>query len=132
MGGKLIIMIRFNLEGREAELYRKIQQGKRSAGLSTPEYVKSVLLGYFEDLERQKEEQTVLWEIREECCMMAERLGNAVRQGLQEHEAVMIRAIGGNDLSLQEKLSGESQAGTRLPEISEKIPEGALSFLDKY
>ena len=128
MGEKLVITVRFNPEGTEAELYRKIQQGKRCAGLSTPEYVKSVLSGYFAGVERQNDGRIVLQEIRE----AADRLEKVIKEELQEKEADLIRAIGRAGGSMPEDISVEEQKGARLPEMSGEIPQGALDFLDGF
>lgn len=128
MGEKLVITVRFNPEGTEAELYRKIQQGKRCAGLSTPEYVKSVLSGYFAGVERENDGRIILQEIRE----AADRLEKVIKKELQEKEADLIRAIGraGGSMPEPEDISVEEQKGARLPEMSGEIPQGALDFLD--
>lgn len=128
MGEKLVITVRFNPEGTEAELYRKIQQGKQCAGLSTPEYVKSVLSGYFAGVERQNDGRIVLQEIRE----AADRLEKVIKEELQEKEADLIRAIGRAGGSMPEDISVEEQKGARLPEMSGEIPQGALDFLDGF
>ena len=130
MGEKLVITVRFNPEGTEAELYRKIQQGKRCAGLSTPEYVKSVLSGYFAGVERENDGRIILQEIRE----AADRLEKVIKKELQEKEADLIRAIGraGGSMPEPEDISVEEQKGARLPEMSGEIPQGALDFLDGF
>lgn len=130
MGDKLVVTVRFNPEGTEAELYRKIQEGKRRAGLSTPEYVKSVLSGHFDELERQDGGQIILQEIKE----AADRLEKVIRKELQEKEADLIRAIGraGGSMPMPEDISVEGQKGARLPEMSGEIPQGALDFLDGF
>lgn len=130
MGEKLVITVRFNPEGTEAELYRKIQEGKRHAGLSTPEYVKSVLLGYFAGVERENGERIILQEIRK----AADRLEKVIKEELQEKEADLIRAIGraGGSMPEPEDISVEEQKGARLPEMSGEIPQGALDFLDGF
>lgn len=129
MGDKLVVTVRFNPEGTEAELYRKIQQGKRCAGLSTPEYVKSVLSGYFAGVERENGDRIILQEIRE----AADRLEKVIKEELQEKED-LIRAIGraGGSMPMPEDISVEEQKGARLPEMSGEIPQGALDFLDGF
>ena len=130
MGEKLVITVRFNPEGAEAELYRKIQQGKRCAGLSTPEYVKLVLSGYFAGVERENGDRIILQEIRE----AADRLEKVIKEELQEKEADLIRAVGrtGGSMPEPEDISVEEQKGARLPEMSGEIPQGALDFLDGF
>lgn len=107
MGEKLVITVRFNPEGTEAELYRKIQQGKRCAGLPTPEYVKSVLSGYFAGVERENDVRIIVQEIRE----AADRLEKVIKEELQEKEADLIRAIGrtGGSMPMPEDISAENQ-----------------------
>lgn len=38
MGDKFVATVRFHTEGVEAELYRRLMDGKREAGLSMPDY----------------------------------------------------------------------------------------------
>lgn len=130
MGEKLVVTVRFNPEGTEAELYRKIQQGKRCAGLSTPEYVKAVLSEYFAGMERQDDDRSILQEIRK----ATDRLEEAIKKELQEKEESLIRAIGrtGSSMSGPEDMSIEGQKGARLPEMSGEIPQEALDFLNKF
>ena len=133
MADKLIATIRFNTEGVESDLYRKIQEGKEKAGLSVPEYVKKILLEHFESGERREKERSVLYEIREEYQEMARRLEKAVSQGIQRHDAVLLEAIskiGGISPPQTDVLPGE-QTEARLPEVSGEVPEGALDFLNQ-
>lgn len=134
MGDKLITTIRFNPDGVEAELYQKIQRGKQTAGLSVPEYVKTILLEHFENAERQNEEKSVLQEIREEYQKMVGQLERVFRQSLQEHDAVLLGAINrmGVITPSSQDISIDNQAGAELPEASEKVPDGALDFLDRF
>lgn len=134
MGEKLVITVRFNPEGTEAELYRKIQQGKRCAGLSTPEYVKSVLSEHFASMERQNDSRIILQEIRDGYAVMADRLEKVIKKELQEKETDLIRAVGraGGSMPEPEDISVEGQKGARLPEMSGEIPQGALDFLDGF
>ena len=133
MANKLIATLRFNTEGVESDLYRKIQEGKEKAGLSVPEYVKKILLEHFESGERCEKERSVLYEIREEYQEMARRLEKAVSRSIQKHDAVLLEAIskiGGigsssSDIRLEERIEA------RLPEVSGKIPKGALDFLNQ-
>lgn len=133
MADKLIATIRFNTEGVESELYRKIQEGKEKAGLSVPEYVKKILLEYFESEERCEQERSVLYEIREEYQEMARRLEKAVSQGIRRHDEVLLEAISklnGAGLSTMNILPGE-QIEAQLPKTSGEVPEGALDFLNQ-
>lgn len=133
MGDKLVTTIRFNADGVEGELYRKVQEGKQAAGLSAPEYVKTILLDYFNKEERQDREYGVLQEIRDEYHKMAVDLEKIVRQSLQEHDAVLLGAISrmGIGVSGNEKYMENKEINAKLPEAGEEVPEGALDFLDE-
>jgi len=133
MADKLIATIRFNAEGVESDLYQKIQEGREKAGLSVPEYVKKILLEHFENEERGEKERSVLYEIREEYQEMAQRLEKVVSQSIRRHDVVLLEAInkmGGINL-LKTDILTEGQMDARLPEISGKVPEGALDFLNQ-
>lgn len=131
MGDKLITTIRFNSDGVEAELYRKIQTGKQIAGLSVPEYVKTILLEHFEKVERHSEEKSVLQEIREEYQKMAGQLERVFRQSLQEHDAILLGAINRIGAVPEKEKCAEIRSGAKLPEAGEEVPEGALDFLNE-
>lgn len=133
MADKLIATIRFNTEEVESDLYRKIQESREKAGLSVPEFVKKILLEHFENEERGEKERSVLYEIREEYQEMAQRLEKAVSQSIRRHDVVLLEAInkmGGINL-LKTDILTEGQMDARLPEISGKVPEGALDFLNQ-
>ncbi len=133
MADKLIATIRFNTEGVESDLYRKIQESREKAGLSVPEFVKKILLEHFENEERGEKERSVLYEIREEYQEMAQRLEKTVSQSIRRHDVVQLEAInkmGGINL-LKTDILTEGQMDARLPEISGKVPEGALDFLNQ-
>lgn len=133
MADKLIATIRFNTEGVESDLYRKIQESREKAGLSVPEFVKKILLEHFENEERGEKERSVLYEIREEYQEMAQRLEKTVSQSIRRHDVVLLEAInkmGGINL-LKTDILTEGQMDARLPEISGKVPEGALDFLNQ-
>ena len=133
MADKLIATIRFNTEGVESDLYRKIQESREKAGLSVPEFVKKILLEHFENEERGEKERSVLYEIREEYQEMAQRLEKTVSQSIRRHDVVLLEAInkmGGINL-LKTDILTEGQMDARLPEISGKVLEGALDFLNQ-
>lgn len=133
MADKLIATIRFNTEGVESDSYRKIQESREKAGLSVPEFVKKILLEHFENEERGEKERSVLYEIREEYQEMAQRLEKTVSQSIRRHDVVQQEAInkmGGINL-LKTDILTEGQMDARLPEISGKVPEGALDFLNQ-
>ena len=122
-----------NTEGVESDLYRKIQESREKAGLSVPEFVKKILLEHFENEERGEKERSVLYEIREEYQEMAQRLEKVVSQSIRRHDVVLLEAInkmGGINL-LKTDILTEGRMDARLPEISGKVPEGALDFLNQ-
>ena len=43
MGDKFVATVRFHTEGVEAELYGRLMEGKKEAGLSVPDYMKQIL-----------------------------------------------------------------------------------------
>lgn len=131
MGGKLIITVRFNPEGREAELYRKIFQGKRSAGLSMPEYVKAVLSEYFDRTEKQDKDRELLKEVRAECAVMTKKLEETMVRILEEKAAGLVNVAGG-DIPESKENAADCRYGARLPEAGMELPQEALDFLDKF
>ena len=52
MGDKYVATVRFHMEGMEAELYGRLMEGKKEAGLSVPDYIKQILKEYFENKDR--------------------------------------------------------------------------------
>ena len=133
MADKLIVTIRFNTEGVESDLYRKILEGRDKAGLSVPEYVKKILFEHFETEDRCEKERSVLYEIREEYQEMARRLEKAVSRSIQRHDAVLLDAISkmGGISPLQTGVLPDEQMEAQLPEVSGEVPEGALDFLNQ-
>ncbi len=133
MADKLIVTIRFNTEGVESDLYRKILEGRDKAGLSVPEYVKKILFEHFETEDRCEKERSVLYEIREEYQEMARRLEKAVSQSIQRHDAVLLEAINrmGGIIPPQTGVLPEERMDAKLPEVSGEVPEGALDFLNQ-
>ena len=106
---------------------------REKAGLSVPEFVKKILLEHFENEERGEKERSVLYEIREEYQEMAQRLEKTVSQSIRRHDVVLLEAInkmGGINL-LKTDILTEGQMDARLPEISGKVLEGALDFLNQ-
>lgn len=133
MGGKLALTVRFQPEGEEAGLYRKIQEGKVKAGLSAPRYVKKILSEYFDGMEKRGEAEQVLQEIREGYLNMAERVESAIRLSMQENNTAL---AGGPCRDGGEAPApgsdGSCQGHARLPDEGGDIPEGALDFLDNF
>lgn len=130
MGDKLVITIRFHSEGDEEELYRRIQEEKGQMGLSASEYVKKILSDYFEDMEKRSEAENVLQAAREEYRDMVGRVEGTIRRSIQEHDALLLGALGriSGAAIVPEGSSSQEYAG--LPEEGEDIPEGTLDFLD--
>lgn len=79
MGNKHVVSIRFHTEGKEADLYHKIQVGRKEAGMSAAEYVKQILAGYFQNLEKRSEAEQILQEIRKEYQDMTGRVERIIR-----------------------------------------------------
>lgn len=132
MGNKSVVTIRFQVAGAEAELYRKIQEEKRKAGLSASEYVKRTLSEYFIDEEKREKTDMAIRGIREECQGMMGRVEEAIRCGIQEHDAALIGILGKIKALPAEPEKSNKEESARLPEESNNIPEGALDFLEKF
>ena len=95
--------------------------------------MKKILLEHFKNEERGEKERSVLYEIREEYQEMAQQLEKVVSQSIRRHDVVLLEAInkmGGINL-LKTDILTEGQMDARLPEISGKVPEGALDFLNQ-
>lgn len=133
MGNKHVVSIRFHMEGLEADLYRRIQAGKEDAGLSMPEYVKNILSEYFRDLEKRNEAEQVLQEIRLEYRDMIGRVERTIRQSIQEHDAILIGALGKmNGKVVSAEMDNKEADTAELPEEGGEIPKEALDFLDGF
>lgn len=132
MAGRLVVTLRFHAEGAEAELYRNIQAGKEKSALSASEYVKKILADYFADGQKRKEAEQVLQEIREEYREMIGRVERTIRGSIQEHDALLIGALGKvNGMeALTESSSGGEPEHAGLLEEGGDIPEGTLDFLE--
>ena len=52
MGDKFVATVRFHTEGVEAELYGRLMEGKKEAGLSVPDYMKQILKEYQDGREK--------------------------------------------------------------------------------
>ncbi len=108
----------------EAELYGRLMDGKREAGLSMPDYIKQILKEYFEDRDREDEHNEWLERFWEE-------MANVVEQAVR-------KCIGGCNMNVMETGTAlmadtevaDSGEEAGLPAQSEEIPEGALDFLD--
>lgn len=124
MGDKYVATVRFHTEGVEAELYRRLMEGKKEAGLSVPDYIKQILKEYFENKDREDEQSEWLERFLEE---MADVVEQAVR--------ICVGACNVNVMGTGTALMADTEAAndweeTGLPAQSEEIPEGALDFLD--
>lgn len=124
MGDKYVATVRFHTEGVEAELYRRLMEGKKEAGLSVPDYIKQILREYFENRDREDEQSEWLERFLEE---MADVVEQAVRKCIG---ACNVNIMGtGTALMVDTEAAGRrEEAG--LPAQSEEIPEGALDFLN--
>lgn len=133
MGKKFVISIRFHAEGVEADLYRRIQNGKQKAGLSAPEYVKEILSEYFREGKKRNEAEQVLQEIREEYRDMIGCVERTICHSIQEHDAILIGALhkmGGTAVSGDAISTKQDTA--QLPKESRDIPKEALNFLEGF
>ncbi len=124
MGDKYVATVWFHTDGVEAELYGRLMDGKREAGISVPDYIKQILKEYFQDKDREDEQNEWLERFRKE---MADAVEQAVRKCIRECN-VNIVGTGTALIADTEAADGEEEAG--LPAQSEEIPEGALDFLD--
>lgn len=122
MGDKFVATVRFHTEGVEAELYRRLMDGKREAGLSMPDYIKQILKEYFEDRDRRDKQDGWLGQFRRE---MAADIEQAVRESIRKYNMSNAGAT-----VLDSAVSDNSQKEAELPAQSEEMPEGALDFLD--
>lgn len=122
MGDKYVATVRFHTEGVEAELYRKLMDGKKEAGLSVPDYIKQILKEYFENKDREDEQSERLERFLEE---MADVVEHAVRKCIG---ACNVMGTGTALMADTEAAGSREEAG--LPAQSEEIPEGALDFLN--
>jgi len=124
MGDKYVATVRFHTEGVEAELYGRLMDGKREAGLSVSDYIKQILKEYFRDKDKEDEQNEWLERFREE-------MANVVEQTVRK----CISGCNVNVMEISTALMADTEAADRpeeagLPAQSEEIPEGALDFLD--
>ena len=124
MGDKYVATVRFHTEGVEAELYGRLMEGKKEAGLSVPDYIKQILKEYFEDKDREDEQNEWLERFREE-------IVDAVEQAVRKcFGACNVNVMGTGTAFRADAEAADSREEAGLPEQSEEIPEGALDFLD--
>ena len=124
MGDKYVATVRFHTEGVEADLYGRLMEGKKEAGLSVPDYIKQILKEYFENKDREDSRNEWLEQFGWEIAKVVER---AVRNCISGGN-VNAMGIGATLMADTEAADNQEEAG--LPEQSEEIPEGALDFLD--
>ena len=124
MGDKYVATVRFHTEGVEAELYGRLMEGKKEAGLSVPDYIKQILKEYFENKDWEDSRNEWLEQFGWEIAKVVER---AVRNCISGGN-VNAMGIGATLMADTEAADNQEEAG--LPEQSEEIPEGALDFLD--
>ena len=128
MGDKFVATVRFHTEGVEAGLYQRLLEGKKEAGLSLPDYIKQILAEYFEGEDKRREQAELVEQFQGECREMMADMETSFQRCLKEHHVVVMEALAG--LQLSDVIPLGKEDGTKLPEESEKIPEGALDFLD--
>ena len=117
MGDKYVATVRFHTEGVEAELYGRLMEGKKEAGLSVPDYIKQILKEYFENKDQEDSRNEWITGIVERVVRNCISGGNVNAMG-----------TGTALMADTEEAANREEAG--LPEQSEEIPEGALDFLD--
>lgn len=124
MGDKYVATVRFHTEGVEAELYGRLMEGKKEAGLSVPDYIKQILKEYFENKDREDSRNEWLEQFGGEIARVVEQ---AVKKCISGGN-VNAMGTGTALVADTEEVDNLEEAG--LPEQSEEIPEGALDFLD--
>ena len=124
MGDKYVATVRFHMEGVEAELYRRLMDGKKEAGLSVPDYIKQILKEYFENKDRENEQSEWLERFLEE---MADVVEQVVRKCVG---ACNVNVMETGTALMADTEAADNREETRLPAQSEEIPEGALDFLN--
>ena len=124
MGDKYVATVRFHTEGVEADLYGRLMEGKKEAGLSVPDFIKQILKEYFENKDREDSRNEWIEQFGWEIARVVEQ---AVRNCISGGN-VNAMGIGATLMADTEAADNQEEAG--LPEQSEEIPEGALDFLD--
>ena len=114
--------VRFHTEGVEAELYRRLMDGKDEAGLSVPDYIKQILKEYFDGRDRREEQSGWLEQFQKETVGAVEQ---AVRKCIRECN---VNTVGADATPIADTETVDSEE-TGLPAQSEEMPEGALDFL---
>lgn len=125
MGDKYVATVRFHTEGVEAELYGRIMEGKKEAGLSVPDYIKQILKEYFENKDREDSRNEWLEQFDGEITGIVERVvRNCISGG-------NVNTMGTSTALMSDREAEDNREEAGLPEQSEEIPEGALDFLDE-
>lgn len=124
MGDKYVATVRFHTEGVEAELYGRLMEGKKEAGLSVPDYIKQILKEYFESKDREDSRNEWLKQFGVEITGIVER---AVRNCISGGN---VNAMGTSAALMADAEEVDNREEAGLPEQSEEIPEGALDFMD--
>ena len=123
MGDKYVATVRFHMEGMEAELYGRLMEGKKEAGLSVPDYIKQILKEYFENKDRESSWNEWLEQFGREITGIVERVvRNCISGG-------NLNAMGTGTALMADTEEAANREEAGLPEQSEEIPEGALDFL---
>ena len=129
MGDKFVATVRFHTEGVEAELYQRLLEGKKEAGISLPDYIKQILAEYFEGENKRREQAGLVEQFQGECREMMAGIEKKIDIRFSEYHMAVMEALAGLQVS-GIGMHCEREDGTKLPEQSEGIPEGALDFLD--
>ena len=122
MGDRYVATIRFHTEGVEAELYQRLLDGKRDSGLSVPDYIKRILAEHFANKDRQDNQKELLEQFRADFLTDMERV---IRNCIKNC------GVSSGDIQVTDVILADRQDSTELPAPSEKIPEGALDFLNE-
>lgn len=132
MGDRFVATVRFHTEGVEAELYQRLLEGKREAGLSVPDYIEQILAKYFADEDRRHMQDGLLEQFHGECQDMLAGIETTFHRCFKEHNAAVMGTLAGmaNTALPEDSMAASQQGYARLPEESGEIPEGALDFLD--
>ncbi len=89
-----------------------------------PGYMKQILKEYFEDKDREDEQNEWLERFREE---MADAVEQAVRKCIG---ACNVNVVGAGAALMADTEAADNREEAGLPAQSEEIPEGASDFLD--
>ena len=130
-----IITLRFKPETvSEIELFERIEQARAKEGLSMPEFVKSLLMAYFDEQKQKSDQESFLTELRTLQRENVKHIEQVVRSCMIEHNAALIGALA----KLVSVSNGNNQELTiptveaTLPAESSELPQGAEGILDMF